>query len=463
MLFKYAALTLLMSGVAMTAQAASLPADQAARIDAAVRAAMQANATPSVSLAVVKDGQVIYEKAYGDAVLANAATPAVPATLATRYQVASVSKQFTAAAALLLQQEGKLSLDDKVAKWFPEVAEADKITLRQLLTHTAGISDFWPQDYVQLPMQKAVTPQEVLKTWGTAPLDFQPGEDWQYSNTGYLIAGLIVEKVAGQPLFDFVNDNLLKPVGITDAVDISQVDLKAPDALGYERRALASNRLTAEAGHGWLYGSAYLGLTADDLAKWDISMLKKSLLSQASYDQQREPAKLNNGKDTGYALGLDVGSANGHKMIEHDGEGAGYLSANRIYPDDGLGVVVLTNTMSGTASDEIADRIAYVMLPPQGVDAHLQQVFEDLQAGKVNRADFTDDFNAYLDAATIADYKATLGPLGAPMVFSLNRTRHRGGMEYRGYRLRAGTQSLSLSVFLTKDGKIEQFLVSPVN
>ncbi|MGN6425113.1 MAG: serine hydrolase domain-containing protein [Asticcacaulis sp.] len=444
---------------AIPARAADLSADQTARIDAAITGAIHDSGAPSASVAVVKDGQVVYEKAFGEAAL----SPVLPATPATRYQIASVSKQFTAAAALLLQQQGRLSLDDKVAKWFPQVAEADKISLRQLLTHTSGVSDFWPQDYVQAPMQKPVDPMTVLNTWGTRPLDFQPGADWQYSNTGYLIAGLIIEKVSGQPLFQFVNDNLLKPVGITDAVDISQTDLKTPDALGYERRALAPNRLTPEAGHGWAFGSWYLGLTADDLARWDISILKQSLLSKESYVLQRTPVKLNNGKDSGYAMGLFIGKDGGHALISHDGEGAGYLSLNRIYPDDGVAIVVLTNTMSGDATGNIADSIAYLLLPPTGTDAHMRQVFEGLQTGQVNRADFTDDFNGYLDAATIADYKSTLGPLGAPTAFSLTRTRNRGGMDYRGYRIRAGGKSLSLSIYVAKDGRIEQFLVSPVD
>lgn len=459
-MLKSAALALIcLSASALPVRADPLAAADAARIDAAVKASLQANGTPSASVAVVKDGQVVYEKAFGEADL----DAHLPATPVTRYQIASVSKQFTAAAALLLQQQGKLSLDDKVGRWFPQVTEADKISLRQLLSHTSGISDFWPQDYVQAPMQKPVDPMTVLNTWGTRPLDFQPGEDWQYSNTGYLIAGLIIEKVTGQPLFQFVNDNLLKPVGITDAVDISQTDLKAPDALGYERRALAANRLTPEAGRGWAFGSWYLGLTADDLAKWDISMLKQGLLSKESYAIQRTPVKLNNGKESGYAMGLFIGKDGGHAMISHDGEGAGYLSLNRIYPDDGVAIVVLTNTMSGGATGEIADRIAYLLLPPTGTDAHMQQVFEGLQAGQVNRADFTDDFNGYLDAATVADYKATLGPLGAPSVFSPTRTAKRGGMTYHGYRIRAGGKSLSLSVYVTKDGRIEQFLVSPMN
>ena len=451
-------LTISLAALVAASSVHAAPLDPA-KVDAAVKSAMAANGTPSAQVAVVQDGRIVFSRAYGDARL----EPALAATTATRYEIASVSKEFTAAAALLLVEDGKLSLDDHVSKWFPDLTGADTITVRQLLSHTAGVSDFWPQDYVMTPVTKPTTPMTVMNEWARKPLDFKPGDDWQYSNTGYIVAGEIIEKVSGQPLFAFVRDRILKPVGITDAIDISAENLKAPDALGYERRALAPNRPTTPDGAGWFYGAAYLGLTAEDVAKWDISFLKKSLLKPPSYVTETTTIKLNNGKDTGYAMGLFVSKPNGHTMLEHDGEGAGSLTENRIYPDDGLAIVVLTNTMSGNAMIEIADRIAYMALPQQGTDAHLRQVFEGLQAGKIDRADFTDNCSGYMTAATVADFKTTLGALGEPGTFSLTRTEQRGGMEYRGYRIRAGRKTLSLSVYMTKDGKIEQFLVNEVH
>ena len=463
-MFRTLAAALAISTIATTAHAAPVdPARLDAKsIDAAVQSAITASGAPSAQVAVVQDGHIVFSKAYGQAQL----SPAVPATTATRYEIASVSKEFTAAAALLLAEDGKLSLDDHVSKWFPELTGADQITVRQLLTHTAGVSDFWPQDYVMLPMTKPTTPRDLMETWAKRPLDFVPGQDWQYSNTGYVVAGQIIEKVSGKPLFDFVRDRILIPVGIHDAIDTSAQHLAAPDALGYERRALAANRPTPADGTGWLYGSAFLGLTAEDVAKWDISFLKKSLLKPESYVTEVTTAKLvggpNAGKDTNYAMGLDIGKVNGHATVSHDGEGAGYLSLNRIYPDDGLAIVVLTNTMSGGATGEIADRIANMALPPQGTDAHLRQIFEGLQAGHIDRTAFTEDANGYMTEATVADFQSTLGPLGEPATFTLTRSAQRGGMEYRGYRIRAGRTTLSLSVYLTKAGLIEQFLVNEV-
>ena len=169
--------------------------DLDARIDAAVQSAVKKSGVPSVSVAVVRDGQLAYARAFGNASLA----PRRPATAATRYAIGSISKQFTAAALLLLQEQGRLSLDDKVAKYFPELTRAGEITLRQLLSHTSGYEDYAPQDYIIPAWTKAVTPSQILDDWAKKPLNFDPGARWQYSNTNYVLAAAIFEKVAGRP------------------------------------------------------------------------------------------------------------------------------------------------------------------------------------------------------------------------------------------------------------------------
>lgn len=448
------AATLALPLVAHAADPGLTPAEKA-KIDAAVAAVLKGGDSPSASVAVVRDGKVAYAKAYGRAVIA----PPVKATPATRYQVASVSKEFVAAAALILQQDGKLSLDDHVSKWLPDLTEADKITLRQLLSHTSGYSDDWPQDYVMPNMLKPTTQTATLNTWAKAPLDFKPGEDWQYSNTGYVVAGVIIEKAAGQPLFTVLRDRVLKPVGITDAIDCDQAHLRAPDARGYERRALSGLRLAPEEGFGWDFAAGQLCLSAEDVAKWDATLINRSLLKPESYVQEFTPIKLNSGKDSGYSLGLFIGKEGERPVIHHGGEGSGYLAENRIYPNEKLAVVVLTNTFSGTPQTDIADRISYLLLPKTGTDARMQALFEGLQHGKVDRAAFTPNFNAYLDASTVAAYARTLGSLGEPTQFRLLREGDRGGMKFRLYRVVAGGKPLRLSVYLTKDAKVEQFLV----
>jgi CubicO group peptidase (beta-lactamase class C family) len=177
-----------------------LPADFSAKIDDLARSVLAQTGVPSASIAIVKDGHIAYTNAYGMARL----QPPTRATPEMRYSIGSVSKQFTAAAILLLQQEGKLKLDDPVGKYLPNLTRASEVTIRMLLSHSSGYQDFWPEDYVMPPMMQPATPQYIMDTWAKKPLDFDPGTKWQYSNTNYVIAGRIVEQVSGQPLFRFL-------------------------------------------------------------------------------------------------------------------------------------------------------------------------------------------------------------------------------------------------------------------
>src|SRR5689334_3006641 len=185
---------MLFAAVGTSAQT-QLPSDLIEKIDKVATDTLARTGVPSASIAIVKDGQIAYVKAYGDARL----EPKTPATPQMRYSIGSISKQFTAAAILLLQEQGKLSLDDKVAKYVPNLTRANQVTIRQLLSHTSGYQDYWPQDYVMPGMLKPTDAQQIMDTWGKKPLDFDPGMKWQYSNTNYVIAGVIVEKVAKMP------------------------------------------------------------------------------------------------------------------------------------------------------------------------------------------------------------------------------------------------------------------------
>lgn len=436
--------------------AAGLDAGALARIDHAVEAALKETETPSASIAVVQNGKIAYVHAYGLAQL----SPPLKATTATRYQIASLSKELVGAAALIAQQDGVLSLDDPVARWLPGLTGAGTITFRQLLTHTSGYSDDWPQDYLTAPMQTRTTTSALLGAWGKRPLDFTPGTDRQYSNTGYVVAGRIIELATGQNLAAYVEARVLKPVGVTDAWDVNVAPLRAPDAAGYERVALSPPRRVPDAGAGWAFGAWQFALTAEDLAKWDLSLIGRTLLKPDSYAQEFETSKLTGGRDTHYALGLYVTTADGRRLISHGGEGAGYLSENRVYPDDKAAVVVLTNSMAGSPQTMIADRVAEVVLPADPVDARMRDLFIALQRGKADRAAFTANFNAWLDPGAAAEFARTLGPLGAPDLFHRTGAFDRGGMKGYDYRITAGGQPLALSVFILPDGKVEQFLVS---
>src|SRR6266446_6303691 len=312
-----------------------LPPDLQEKIDKVATDTLARTGVPSASIAIVKDGQIVFVKAYGDARL----DPKTPATPQMRYSIGSISKQFTAAAILLLQEQGKLSLDDKVAKFIPELTRANEVTIRQLLSHTSGYQDFWPQDYVMPMMLQPVTAQKIMDMWARKPLDFEPGTKWQYSNTNYVIAGAIVEKVARMPLLQFLQERVFTPLGMTSVSDTDQAKLGDTDPTGYLRYALGPLRPAPKEGKGWLFAAGELAMPAQDLAKWDISIMDQKLMKPSSYREFGTEVLLKNGLSTHYGLGVDVNSQAGHRALSHGGEVSGFTAQNVVFPDEKVAVV----------------------------------------------------------------------------------------------------------------------------
>src|SRR5665213_3243798 len=183
-----------------------------AKIDAVAQKVLAETGVPSASIGIVKDGKIAYTQAYGLARI----SPPRPATPDMAYPIGSVSKQFTATAILLLQQDGKLSIDDPVSKFFPELTRANEVTIRNLLSMTSGYEDFAPQDYTIPAWLANIEPSKLVHEWATKPLDFDPGTKWQYSNTNYVLVSLIVEKVSGEPLGKFLHERVFGPAGMKD-------------------------------------------------------------------------------------------------------------------------------------------------------------------------------------------------------------------------------------------------------
>ena len=452
----------LFAPLAFTARAENAPADLTAKIDKVATDALKQGGVPSASIAVVREGKLAYAHAYGNARL----EPKTPATTSMRYSIGSISKEFTAAAILMLQQQGKLSLDDHVAKFFPGLTDADKITLRQILSHTSGYQDYWPQDYLMPAMQKATTPAQIMDGWAKKPLDFAPGAQWQYSNTGYVIAGAIVQKVSGKTPFEFLQANLFPKLGIGDAFNTNLKALPDSDARGYSRFALGPLRPSPKEGVNWMFGAGELAMTPSDLAKWDIAMIDQSLLQPASWRAMETTIVLNDGVAAGYGLGIFVGRLDSHRMISHDGEVMGFTATNLIFPDDHTAVVVFTNQDAVGTSGEIAKKIAQTLFDVQDPAsnkalAQAKQIFAGLQQGKLDRSLFTTNCNSYFDATARKDYQQSLAPLGMPTSFEQKAWRQRGGMTMRRYEIDFPKRKLELVTYTIPDGKLEQFIVSP--
>src|ERR1700733_9330549 len=351
-------LGLVMVAAVPTMAQSALSAATASGIDAAVAEVLKTTGVPSASVAVVQGGKVAYVKAYGMARL----EPPMPAEPGMQYSIGSISKQFTPAGGLLLAQDGKLKLDDSVGKYLPGLTRANEVTIRQVLSMTSGYQDFWPEDYVMTSMMKSATPQQVLDTWAKKPLDFEPGTQWQYSNTNYVIAGRIAEIAGGKPLIEQLQERIFKPLKMTGVFNSDASRLPATDPTGYYQHALGPLRPAPLEGQGWMFAAGELAMPAGNLALWNISLMNRTLLSQASYDEMFSEVKLKNGKGTGYGLGVQVGVREGHRYVAHSGEVSGFVSMNFIYPDDKIAVTVLTNQDASSAAGALARKIAPLVL-----------------------------------------------------------------------------------------------------
>ena len=396
------------------------------------------------------------------------ATPKTAARTDMRYSIGSISKQFTAAAILLLQEQGKLSLDDKVSKFLPDLTRSNEVRIRQLLSHTSGYQDYWPQDYVMPMMLKPITARGIIDQWAKKPLDFEPGAKWQYSNTNFVIAGVIVEKASGMRLIPFLQKYVFTPLGMKSVADVDQARLGETDPTGYLRYALGPLRKAPKEGPGWLFAAGELGMPAEDLAKWDISIMDRKLLKASSYKDLETEVLLSSGVGSHYGLGVDVRMQLGHRSLSHGGEVSGFTAQNIVFPEDRVAIVVLTNQDAAGAAGTIANGIAPLLLTaddpaaPQKTEK-ARKIFEGLQGGTIDRTRFTDNADSYFSDQAVKDFASSLGPLGPAQGFDQVNKGLRGGMTLRVYLVRFAKKTLRAWTYEMPDGKLEQYQVAEQN
>ena len=447
------------------AWAGPLPADQVERIDQAARKALKDSGVPSVQVAVVKDGEIVLTRAWG-----KASETIAEARPDLQYQIASNSKQFLAALFLILENDGKLDLDDPVSKWLPELPGGAKITIRQLLSHTAGLQDYWPQDYSFAAMEQPVAPMDIVRRWGFKAFDYEPGTRWQYSNTGYVAAGLIAEKAGGAPLWQQFEARIFVPLGIQP---VPMDDANGPAfPQGYYRNALGPVRPARPPARGWLWATGEFSMAAAELAKWDIARINRTLLPREDWEEMERPVRLTDGTSNGYGLGVYSRIADGRRVINHGGASVGFLSQNSVWLDDKVAIVVLTNGDFAGVQDDLTRSIAAIVLPKAGMadigetarEADVRATLAAIRGGKFDPARFTENGRYFFNAQTLADYRESLAPLGPLTGLELARPpRLRGGFVNRVFTLKFGKKELTLITYAEAgaQGRWEQFIVSP--
>jgi D-alanyl-D-alanine carboxypeptidase len=338
--------------VALTLTATVTPAAHADSIDDYVTAQMEKQHIPGLSLAVIKEGKVVKAKGYG---WANVETK-TPATTETVYKIASVSKQFIASGIMVLAQDGKLAVDDKVSKYLRGTPEIWKeITIRHLLTHTSGI----PREAPGFDPMKVQPDADVIKTSYPLPLRFAPGEKWEYCNVGYFALAEIIYKVSGKPWGEFLAQRVFTPAGMTATRTTTSSEIVSNRAGGYTWTG--STLKNAENYLAVRPSGAFLSTVAD-LAKWDTALTTGSALSRSSLDQMWTPVMLKSDKTHPYGFGWSLDAYRGHKHFHHGGSLPGFRSEFARFPGDKLTVIVLTN-LSSASPGSIANGVAALYIP----------------------------------------------------------------------------------------------------
>lgn len=306
-------------------------------VDSVVRAEMVKQRVPGLALAVVRHGVVVKAQGYGSANLEHN----VPVTAVTVFQSGSVGKQFTATLVMQLVNEAKLRLDDRLSRFFPSGAAAWRdITIRQMLSHTSGISESF---YSKVDLHLEYADTTLQRIIGEQPLDFVPGSTWKYSNPAYVMLGYVIEKVTGRFYGDLLEERIFGPLGMTTALVIDEPTIIPNRAAGYETVAgrIVNQEWVSRRFNTTADGSLYL--TVLDLAKWDAALYGERVLTQAALAQMWTPTRLNAGSTYPYGFGWSLGAVNGHRIVEHGGAWQGFKSYIARYVADGLTVIVLMN------------------------------------------------------------------------------------------------------------------------
>ncbi len=431
-------------------------------LDSLIRANVRQRNVVGLSVGVVQDGKVVLARGYGVRSLEShdSVTPE------TMFAVGSVTKQFTCGAVLLLAQEKKLSLDDRVAKYMPQLTRAGDITLFDLRQHVAGYRDFYPLDFVDREMLEPRSADSIIAEYATRPLDFEPGTRWSYSNTGFLVLGKVVEKVSGQPFGEFLTGRFFTPLGM------SHTRFDPPRggdgmATGYTSFALSPPIPATPEGAGWAGAAGAIWSTPTDLLAWDLSLLDRKVLTDDSYRTLTTPRRLADGRSSGYGCGEFMNDRGDAVVIRHGGAVSGFLAQNTFIPATRSAVVLLTNS-DYAPLDDLDTAIVRRLVPeadvpevrgPPALDA-ARGFLTALLQGQVDRSTFGEDFNAFLTPDLVATAHASLGHLGKITSLRVETTVERGGMEVAILHFKVGQTGAQAYMYRTPDGKIQELLIA---
>ncbi len=420
------------------------------RVDDYVESAMAEQHIPGLALGVYEDGQVVKAQGYG---LANVELN-VAVRPETVFQSGSIGKQFTAAAVMMLVEEGKVGLDDSVTKYFPSApASWQGIKVRNLLSHTSGLAEYESDENTRpgglINLRADYSEEQLVKIVESFPLDFPPGDKWDYRNTNYLLLGIMIHRVTGKFYGDFLQERIFRPLGMVNTRVISDADIVPNRAAGYQlvKGVLKNQDWVSPTFNSTADGTLYFNVL--NLAKWDSALYSERLLKKSSLDQMWSVARLNDGtpNSRNYGFGWQVDDINGHRVIEHSGSWQGFTAFIARYIDDKLTVVVLTNLDSGHSSPaRIAHEVAGLynsnLTPLQPiadkepeVTAFFRAIMQKVADGKADPLDFAPEVRSRWFPDGVKEWEVHtkhLGPLRSVELLERKEEGDRREYTYRG-------------------------------
>jgi CubicO group peptidase (beta-lactamase class C family) len=431
-------------------------------IDAYVRAQVEKDEFIGLSLAIVREGEVVLARGYGKRSLATGA----PVDADTVFGIGSVTKQFTCASALLLAEDGKLKLEDKVATYRPELARAADITLYDLLSNVSGYPDYYPLDFVDERMATPIDPDALLRQYAGGTLDFEPGSRWSYSNTGFVLAGRVVEAVSGQSFDAFLKERIFGPVGMQRSFFMAPADTPGL-ATGYTTFALGEPRPATPEAAGWMHAAGGIYATATDLARWDLALIDGKLLSADSWHRMTTPRTLTTGEVTDYGCGVAIGRRGGETVVQHTGAVSGFLAWNAMIPRTRSAVIMLANADFVDGAGLHSELMSLLIeagrprptIPGPGPRETALALLHQMQAGVVERDALGEEFAKFLSEERLQEAAPRLKALGEPTAVVVERLAERGGMEVASLRLQFASKSARALLYRSTDGKVQQFLL----
>lgn len=463
-----------------SAPAAPLDPQRLKSIDSFIAKEMERQKIPGLAVGIYSRGQILLAKGYG---LANVEL-AVPVKPETMFNSGSVGKQFVSAAVMMLVEEGKVSLNDSITKYFPDASATWKpILVKNLLSHTSGLAEYESEDRVgpkgPFYYRLDFTEDELVTKIEALPIDWAPGEQWGYRNTNYFLLGVLIHKVAGKPFYEFLDERIFKPLGMVSTPRIGDHDIIPNRAAGYqiENDELKNQDWVSPTFNSTADGVLYFSVL--DMAKWDAALYGTQLLKQSSLDRIFSVYPLNDGKPNfaGYGFGWMMGKQNDHKRIEHGGAWEGFSCRISRYPDDSLTVMVFTNldaehSRTVGLTRVIAGLVDPPLLPARlvpiadtqpALTAALVKLLDQLAAGQGVPSQTADGTTVRInpDTKTVRHRLANLWPGGtlalAKRVPALNPADEPQSV----YRLSKGDDAVLIFIHSPSDSKISYLNVLP--